>query len=446
MNLRSGLKELLKYPTALAGAIIILILLAISIYTVIAIPYDRAIQLWKGAEEDWYKNPKLAAPVWYNWFRSDKLPETIDLTTTSPGVTRTVTQAGSSTLINFTFDIPYNYDSYADDFAVYFTSTFKAKAPFVSLIWITPDGTKIRLSNFALKDKMAYRVSQDTALSTTKLNGADANVGLFAGPTFDSPTPIQGNYQLQIQGTTFEPDSDYTPEVILYGKLAGWAGTDNLRRDIGIALLWGTPIALLFGLLAAVGTSLTQLIIAGISTWFGGWVDTIIQRVVEINLVLPFLPILIMIGTFYSRSLFLILGVVILLGIFGSGIKTYRAVFMQIKESPYIEASRAYGASSGRIIFTYMIPRLIPLLIPQFITLIPTYVFLEASLAVLGLGDPTLPTWGKLIDDSYVAGALFQGWYYWVLEPSVLLMITGLAFAAVGYAMDRIFNPRLREQ
>ena len=99
MNLRSGLKELLKYPTALAGAIIILILLAISIYTVIAIPYDRAIQLWKGAEEDWYKNPKLAAPVWYNWFRSDKLPETIDLTTTSPGVTRTVTQAGSSTLI-----------------------------------------------------------------------------------------------------------------------------------------------------------------------------------------------------------------------------------------------------------------------------------------------------------------------------------------------------------
>ena len=147
----------------------------------------------------------------------------------------------------------------------------------------------------------------------------------------------------------------------------------------------------------------------------------------------------------HSRS-WVILGVVILLGVFGSGIKTYRAVFMQVKESPYIEASRAYGASSTRIIFNYMIPRMIPLLIPQFITLIPTYVFLEASLAVLGLGDPTLPTWGKLIDDSYVAGALYQGWYYWVLEPAVLLMITGLAFAAVGYAMDRIFNPRLREQ
>ena len=140
------------------------------------------------------------------------------------------------------------------------------------------------------------------------------------------------------------------------------------------------------------------------------------------------------------------LGVVIILSIFGAGIKTFRANFMQIKESPYIEAARSYGASNTRIIFQYMIPRLIPLLIPQFITLIPSYVFLEASLAVLGLGDPTLPTWGKLIDDSYNAGALFQGWYYWVLEPSALLMVTGLAFSAVGYAMDRIFNPRLRGQ
>lgn len=446
MNLRAGFKEILKYPTALAGAIIILILVGIAFYAVIKIPYSEAVQLWKGAEADWYKSPKLAAPIWYNWFRKDKLPETIDLTGTSSGVKRTVTAAGSSTLINYTFDIPFNYSSYSDDFAIYFTSTFKQKAPFVGLVWVTPDGRKIRLSNFALKDQITYRVSQDHSLSTNKLNGTLANIGLFAGPNFNSPTPLQGTYQLQIEGTTFEPNSDYQPEVILYGKLAGWAGTDNLRRDIGIALLWGTPVALLFGLLAAVGTTLTQLIIAGVSTWFGGWVDTIIQRVTEINLVLPFLPILIMVGTFYSRSIFLILGVVIVLGIFGSGIKTFRAVFMQVKESPYIEAARSYGAGNTRIIFQYMIPRLIPLLIPQFITLIPSYVFLEASLAVLGLGDPSLPTWGKLIDDAYTNGALFQGWYYWVLEPAVLLMITGLAFASVGYAMDRIFNPRLRGQ
>jgi peptide/nickel transport system permease protein len=138
------------------------------------------------------------------------------------------------------------------------------------------------------------------------------------------------------------------------------------------------------------------------------------------------------------------LGATILLSIFGGGIKTYRAVFMQVRESAYIEAARAYGASNGRIIFNYMVPRMIPMLIPQLVTLIPSYVFLEASLAVLGLGDPVLPTWGKIINDAWSNGALYGGLYYWVLEPAALLMLTGLAFAMLGFSLDRIFNPRLR--
>lgn len=356
MNLRATLKELAHYPTALAGLFIILILVGISIYTVIAIPYPRAIELWRGMEADWYKNPKLAGPVWFNWFRGDKLPETIDLPSTNPSVKRTVTQSGTTATIDYDFDIPYNFDSYVDDFAIYFTSKFQSAAPFVGLIWTTPDGRTVRMGNFALKDQLAYRVSQDTKLSA-KLGGAPAHIGLFAGPQFKSPTPLKGTYHLRIEGVTFEPNSNYTAEVVLYGKLAGWAGTDNLRRDISLALLWGTPIALLFGLLAAVGTSLAQLIIAAISVWFGGWVDTIIQRVTEVNLVLPFLPILIMVGTFYSRNLFVMLTCVIILSIFGAGIKTFRANFMQIKELAYIEAARAYGASDPRIIFQYMIPR-----------------------------------------------------------------------------------------
>ena len=444
MNLRS-LKEIFQYPTALAGVIIIFLLIGLSIYTVITIPYSKAIELWRGGETVWYQNPKTAAPVWTNWFRKEKLPETIIIKNDDSSVVSEVKDSGSGKLMNYTYTINYNYDGFPDDFAIYFTSKFTNKAPFVGVIWVTPDGRKIRLSNFALKDKMAYRVSQDQKLSN-KLAKTFPHVGLLAGPKYKDPTPLKGTYQLIIEGTTFEPDSSYTAEVVLYGKLAGWAGTDNLRRDLGVALLWGTPIALSFGLLAAVGTSLSQMIIAGVSTWFGGWVDQLIQRITEVNLVLPFLPILIMIGTFYTRSIFVILGSVVLLSIFGAGIKTYRAVFMQIKESPYIEAARSYGAGNFRIIFSYMIPRLIPLLIPNFIVQIPSYVFLEASLAVLGLGDPTLPTWGKMIDDSYAYGALFQGLYYWVLEPSVLLMITGLAFSVVGYAVDRIFNPRLRGQ
>jgi len=170
----------------------------------------------------------------------------------------------------------------------------------------------------------------------------------------------------------------------------------------------------------------------------------LIQRITEVNLVLPFLAILIMIGTFYSRSIWVILGATILLSIFTGAIKGYRAIFMQVKESMYIEAARAYGASSPRIIFLYLIPRMIPLLIPSLVQSIPAFVFLEASLAVIGLGDPVLPTWGKIIQDAQSNGALYKGYYYWVLEPAVLLMITGLGFAVLGFALDRIFNPRLR--
>jgi peptide/nickel transport system permease protein len=76
---------------------------------------------------------------------------------------------------------------------------------------------------------------------------------------------------------------------------------------------------------------------------------------------------------------------------------------------------------------------------------VPAFVFLEASLAVLGLGDPVLPTWGKIIQDANDNGALYRGYYYWILEPAVLLMITGLGFAMLGFALDRIFNPKLRD-
>jgi peptide/nickel transport system permease protein len=264
-------------------------------------------------------------------------------------------------------------------------------------------------------------------------------------PDSDPPQPLNGTYELNIDGVAFEKGSDLDAELVVYGEVYGLAGTDHLRRDLMVAILWGMPIALAFGLVAALGTTILTMIIAAISVWYGGWLDDLIQRITEVNLVLPFLPILIMVGTFYSRSIWVILGVTILLSIFGAQIKTYRANFMQVKESSYIEAAKAYGASSPRLVFNYLIPRIIPLLIPGLVIAIPTYVFLEASLALLGLGDPVLPTWGKIIQDAESNGALYQGLYYWVLEPAVLLMVTGLAFAMVGFALDRIFNPRLRE-
>ena len=122
------------------------------------------------------------------------------------------------------------------------------------------------------------------------------------------------------------------------------------------------------------------MIIAAVGVWYGGWLDAGIQRVTEVNSIIPLLPILIMVGTLYSRSIWIMLGLVILLSIFGIQIKQYRAIFLQVKESPYIDAARAYGAGNMRIVFRYLVPRILPLVIPAIVTLVPGFVFLEACL------------------------------------------------------------------
>jgi peptide/nickel transport system permease protein len=440
------LTELRHYPSAVIGSAIIVLLLLAGIYAIIAIPYSEAIRLWRGGEAVWYNAPKNARPVYLNWFRREKLPSTIVMSSKDTDVTKSVEvidEEKEMTDITFDFTFDYPYDDFPQELSLFFDAEYTEKPPYISLTWLTPDGREIRVGDFVADRSGAYRASQDEKLQR-RLGGLQPHVGLFAAPESEEPTALQGTYTLAVAGLVFEEGADLDAELVVYGQVHGAAGTDHRRRDLSVALLWGTPIALSFGLLAAVGTTVTTMFIAAFGVWYGGWVDEIIQRITEINLILPVLPILIMVGTFYSRSIWLMLGLIILLSIFGAGIKTYRAVFLQVKEAPYIEAARAYGANNRQIIFSYLVPRIIPLMIPQLVVLVPTFVFLEASLAVLGLGDPTLPTWGKVINEARTNGALYQGLYYWMLQPAFLLMLTGLAFALVGFSLDRIFNPRLR--
>jgi peptide/nickel transport system permease protein len=442
-SLRNSFREILRYPSAIVGIVIISLLVIMAVYAVIKIPYNRAIDLWRGGESVWYQNPKFAPPAWFNFFSTKKLPISFAVNTADGSMSKTIIPGAQGTgTVNISYAFDFQYDGYPQEMLVYFTTKFAQKQPFVSVAWLTPDGRKIRIDDFGVNQNQTLRFSQDQRL-LQRLQGEDPMQALFQDPK--TKAIIKGKYQLQIIGTTFEEGSDINAEFVFHGQLFGLAGTDQQRRDLVVPLLWGAPVALIFGLVASLGTLVLTMIIAAIGTWYGGWIDELIQRITEINLVLPFLSILVMIGTFYSRSLWVILGVTVLLSIFTGSIKSYRAIFLQVKESMYIEAARAYGASDFRIIFQYLIPRMIPLLIPGLVQAVPAFVFLEASLAVLGLGDPVLPTWGKIINDADTNGALYKGYYYWILEPAALLMITGFGFAMLGFALDRVFNPRLRD-
>ncbi len=442
----SGLKEIGHYPSAIIGLTIIALILVFGGYTMATLPYQEAIRLWRGGEEIWSESPKTAKPLWVDWFTSKKHSRTIVLDSSEGEAVKTVeTVSDESQLITLSYTFDYQYDTFPQELVVFFTAEYDEKAPHASLTWHTPDGREIRIGQVSLRPTETYRLATDNRLAR-RLDNQAPHVALFADPDSETPVPLKGTYTLDVLVSTFENDADVDAKWVSYGEVHGLAGTDHRRRDLMVALQWGTPIALAFGLLAALGTTLTTMFVAAVGVWFGGWVDALIQRITEVNMVLPLLPILIMVGTFWEhgRSIWVILGCVIALSIFGGAIKTFRAIFLQVREAPYIEAAQAYGAGNGRIIVRYLIPRIIPVMIPSLVSGVPVYVFLEASLALLGLGDPVLPTWGKVIDDARAQGAVHNGQYYWVLQPALLLMLVGLGFAMVGFSLDRVFNPRLR--
>jgi len=449
------LRELVRYPSAASGILIIVALIGVSVYALVAIPYREACDRWRPQRPDSYLLPVNGRPEWTNLLRREKLPPTLVFNRENGALSKTATSVDGSSQITLTFTFDYAYGGFPQEAAVYFSTSYASKKPFVSMDWIAPAGRRTQLGRFSVVNGEVWYASSalpkmDIAQAGIRREewmqgrgGASPVQVLFRDAAAEEPAAGKGTYRLEVQAFTFEPGSDVDAELVLRGQVYGWAGTDSQRRDLGVALLWGAPVALAFGLFGAIATSILSMAFAAIGAWFGGWVDGLVQRLTEINMILPALPMAIMVYWLYAGSIWAILGVIVLLNIFGSSVKSYRAAFLQVREAPYVEAAQAYGATGWRVIRRYLVPRILPILIPQLVVLVPTYVFFEATLAFLGVSDPHLPTWGKVIYDAFNFAA-WAGHTYWVLEPTLLIVVTGLAFALVGFSLDRILNPRLR--
>lgn len=438
VSLQDTWSEFRRYPSALLGLFLLLIIAGMATYITFAMPLSQAIVTWRSEGTERLENPRMAEPAWVNWLLLQDQPETIRQSSTDGTAAKQILPFSddiTETRIDFTFNYPYN-GGYPQEIILGLDATYRDKRPLATLFWLTPDGREIELATYAIEGSKTWYLSLDERLQRKLERNWQA--ALFG-------EPIQtGTYTLRVSALAFEPDTEVNARMILHGQLFGWAGTDDNRRDLTLGLLWGAPVALAFGLGGAVVASLLTMLLAAISVWYGGAVDGFIQRLTEINLVLPALPIAIMVYYLYSKSVWVSLGVMVVLSIFGSAIKTYRATFLQLKQAPYLEAAQAYGAGSGRIILFYLVPRIAPLLIPQMVTAVPGFVFLEATLSFVGVSDPYLPTWGKMIYEAAQRGA-YNGGIHWLLQPIALLLLTGLAFALMGLALERIFNPRLRE-
>ena len=454
---RLFVQEFRRYPSAIFGLVVILILLAGSIYAIVALPYEQYGQEYDQKRLTGFSlTPRTAMPIWMNLFNQPTLLSTLILNEDSPeaSVTMLTLENGwiEKTTV-FTFD--FFYKEIPSEIFLYLDPNYDEKVPFASLEWTYPDGSTLTLKNKAVSATTSYDFDEGLNPSQilrqhpewknwfveTGLYPTPSYNLLFAEPGIPQLVLQKGTYRLTVTSLFFEKDSNIQPQLVLLGQVYGWAGTDYARRDLIVPLFWGMPFALLIGLMGSLITALVAMLLPAAGVWYGGWVDNLVQRLTEINMVLPSLPIAVLTNVLFGWNIWIILAIVVVLNTFGSPIKTLRSAFLQAKEAPYIESARSYGASNFRIITRYLVPRIMPVLIPQLISQVPSFIFLEATLGFFNIKS-NYPSWGRIIYEGLTRGALY-GSPFWVLEPIALLLLTSLAFALLGSALERILNPRM---
>lgn len=269
------------------------------------------------------------------------------------------------------------------------------------------------------------------------------------------PEVLNGEYKIHVDITAVNLGEDEDGElqglddatVHLGGSVYGIFGTDRYRRDIFLGWLWGARYGLYAGGVVALTTIIFSTSYGMTSAYYGGWVDEMMSRLQEILMGIPTLPILIILLRFWNQSINVFVLVYALLMWRGAA-RVIRARGLQVAQDTYIEAAESLGSGSGRIIFSHMIPQILPYSIAQAALIVPVVIMAEAGMHILGLGDPYIVTWGTILNEANQADAVmhWQESWFWVLFPGIGMMIIGFGFIATGMAIERIINPEMQQR
>lgn len=220
-------------------------------------------------------------------------------------------------------------------------------------------------------------------------------------------------------------------------------GTNDIGQDIFSEFIYGSRISLYVGLTAPLISSVVGTVLGLLSGYLGGFVDELVVGAVDVMLALPSLPLIIILAAYLGPSLN---NIIIVLAVFGwpGFTRIVRSQVLSLRERPYVEAARAAGAGSLRIMFRHILPHVVPLVIAHVILSATSAILTEAGLSFLGLGDPTAKSWGQILRRAQVGHALHQGLWLWVFVPGLAIALLGAGFTLLGIAIEERVNPRLR--
>ena len=198
-------------------------------------------------------------------------------------------------------------------------------------------------------------------------------------------------------------------------------GTDNLGRSVWAQFVWGARISLLVGLAATLIAIVIGSVVGILAGFYRGIDSAPLQRLTE---------------------WFLVIGITSWPGT----ARLVRAQVLTLKERLYVERSRALGASNRHLMGRHILPNVSPIILANLTLTVPIAILSETTLSFLGLGDPAQPSWGKMLDEAFSAGALTREAWWYFLPPGLGIMAVVLAFTLVGSALEEILDPRLRER
>ena len=444
-------QEFIKSKMGIVGITILSILVITSVITIISIPVET-FQEWNNPE-NWISNPKVAIPIWVNIFMIEKIPEHKILE--SPNIEKI--SIDGVNLTSHHFGLNFNYDDFPNDFIYEFSSEYSG-SPLLQMSVIRPDGIKLDLLTTSLPYSDGKTIHSERIFSTD--DSIKKNLFLqsekfefiferlsaenIVFSKTDANEPLKGNYifNIDMYGVNSETKI-HESKLIIGGKAFGIMGTDELRRDLAIWLLWGTPLALFIGLAVSIASVVSGLLYGVYAGYKGKKTDETMMRFNDVIYALPALPFLIILSVTISNSIFVMVGFLMIFGWVGIA-KVARSMSLQIKTRGYVDAANMMGQKDSKIILKHIVPQLLPYAFASIAISVPAAITTEAGLSFLGLGDPSFPTWGQILHDANTFGAAARGMWWWIMPPGVMIAITGLAFVFIGNALDAIVNPKLK--